>query len=146
MRLVAVVRSSTPSKSLSAPGPTSSPAAAVVRRGGSSPLLAICNAAAMLYLQAFGRRPTNVHAHYAGLNTMVVLLEQTLTAAERNLVALGEQDRLRDSRLIAQRALEDRLRDTVESMLGRRAIAVMSATDVGREVCAEILMLEPRVA
>jgi hypothetical protein len=64
--------------------------------------------------------------------------------AERNLAALGEQDRLRESRLIVQRALEDRLRDTVEGTLGRRAIAVMSAIDVDRDVCAEILTLEPR--
>ena len=89
--------------------------------------------------QAFGPGPTTVHAHYAGPNTIVVLLEQTLTAAERNLVALGEQDRLRESRLIAQRTLEDRLRDTVETTLGRRAIAVMGAIDIGRDVCAEVL-------
>ena len=104
----------------------------------------ICNATAALYQQAFGRGPTTVHAHYAGPNTMVVLLEQTLTAAERNLVALGEQDRLRESRLTAQRTLEDRLRDTVESTLGRRAIGVMSAIDIGRDVCAEVLTFEPR--
>jgi hypothetical protein len=53
-------------------------------------------------------------------------------------------DRLRESRLIVQHALEDRLRDTVEGTLGRRAIAVMSAIDVDRDVRAEILTLEPR--
>ena len=147
MRLVGVVgRGSMPSKSPSAQAAISSlAAAAIARRGGSRPLLAICNATAALYHQAFGRRPTNVHAHYAGPNTMVVLLEQTLTAAERGLVARGEQDRLCESRLIAQRALEGRLRDTVESTLGRRAIAVMSAIDIGRDVCAEVLTFEPRV-
>jgi uncharacterized protein YbcI len=133
------------SKSLSAQAAISSAAtAAVARRDRSRPLLVICNATAALYKQAFGRGPTTVHAHYAGPNTMVVLLELTLTAAERNLVALGEQDRLRESRLIAQRTLEDRLRDTVESTLGRRAIAVMSAIDIGRDVCAEVLTFEPR--
>jgi uncharacterized protein YbcI len=146
MRLVGVVgRSSMPPKSLAPQAAISSPAvAAVARRDGSSPLLAICNATVALYKQAFGRGPTKVQAHYAGPDTIVVLLEQTLTAAERNLVTLGEQDRLRESRLIVQRALEDRLRETVEGALGRRAIAVMSAIHVDRDVCAEILTLEPR--
>jgi uncharacterized protein YbcI len=140
-----VDRDSTSSKSLSAKAALESPAeAAVARREGSSPLLAICNATVALYKQAFGRGPTKVRAHYASPDTVVVLLEDTLTAAERNLVALGEQDRLRESRLIVQRVLEDRLRDIVEGALGRRAIAVMSAIDVDRDVCAEILTLEPR--
>jgi uncharacterized protein YbcI len=147
MRPVAVVgRRSMPSKSLSAKGALESrTAAAVAWREGSSPLLAICNATVALYKQAFGRGPTKVRAHYASPDTIVVLLEHTLTAAERNLVlvALGERDRLRESRLIVQRALEDRLRDTVEGTLGRRAIAVMRAIDVDRDVCAEILTLEP---
>jgi uncharacterized protein YbcI len=134
-----------PPKPLSVQAATGSPpAAAVGRRNASSPLRAICNATAALYEQAFDRGPTKVHAHYASPNAIVVLLEQTLTAAERNLVALGEQDRLRESRLIVQRALEDRLRDIVEATLGRRAIGVMSAIDVDRDVCAEILTLEPR--
>ena len=106
MRLVGVVgRGSMSSKSLSAQAAISSPAAAAVaRRDRSRPLLVICNATAALYQQAFGRGPTTVHAHDAGPNTMVVLLEQTLTAAERNLVALGEQDRLRESRLESRAA------------------------------------------
>jgi uncharacterized protein YbcI len=146
MRLVAVVgRWSVPSKALSAHAASGSPAPAAVAQGdAASPLRAICNATAELYEQAFGRGPTKVHAHYASPDAIVVLLEQTLTAAERNLVALGEQDRLRASRLIVQRTLQDRLRDTVEGTLGRRAIAVMSAIDVNRDVCAEILTLEPR--
>lgn len=148
MRLVGVVGPGVmPSRSLSEhAGSGSPPAAAVARRNASSPLLAICNATAALYKQAFGRGPTKVHAHYAGPNTIVVLLEQTLTPAERNLVALGEQDRLRESRLIVQRALEGRLRDTVEGTLGRHTIALMSAIDIDRDVCAEILTLEPRAA
>ena len=146
MRPQAVVgRDSMPSRFLSAEAAIESPAAAaVVWREASSPLLAISNATVALYKQAFGRGPTKVRAHYAGPDTIVVLLEQTLTGAERNLVALGEQARLRESRLIVQRALEDRLRDTVEGKLGRRAIAVMSAIDVDRDVCAELLTLEPR--
>jgi uncharacterized protein YbcI len=146
MRLVGVVGpSSMPSKSRAARAVLGSPEApAIAPREGSSPLLAICGATVALYKQAFGRGPTKVRAHFAGPDTMVVLLEQTLTAAERSLVALGEQDRLRESRLVVQRALEDRLRDIVESTLERRVIAVMTAIDVSRDLSAEVLTLEPR--
>jgi hypothetical protein len=116
----------------------------VARRDGSSPLLAICDATVALYKQAFVAGPRTCTRIMPAL-TQSSSCSQTLTAAERNLVALGEQDRLRESRLIVQRALEDRLRDTVEGTLGR-AIAVMSAIDVDRDVCAEILTLEPRAA
>jgi uncharacterized protein YbcI len=134
-----------PSKSVSVQAASGSPAAAAVaQHNASSPLRAICNATAALYEQAFGRRSPKVHAHYVSPDVIVVLLEQTLTAAERKLVAIGEQNRLRESRLIVQPALEDRLRDIVEATLGRRAIGVMSAIDVDRDVCAEILTLEPR--
>jgi hypothetical protein len=73
-----------------------------------SPMLEISNAMARLCKEAFGRGPTTARAQFAGPDTLVVLLESSLTVAERNLVAMGEHQRLREARLFFQYALEDR--------------------------------------
>ncbi|MGP0034389.1 MAG: Na-translocating system protein MpsC family protein [Solirubrobacteraceae bacterium] len=73
-----------------------------------------------LYKEAFGRGPTKARAHFADQDTLVVILENSLTVAERNLVALGEHQRLREARLFFQYALEEQFRGIVEEALGRR--------------------------
>jgi uncharacterized protein YbcI len=107
------------------------------------PLLAVCNAMVGVYKQAFGRGPTKARAHFAGPDTLVVLLEHTLTVAERNLVALGQHERLRELRLFTQYALEDELRSIVEAALGRRTIGFLSGIDIRQDLSVELLTLEP---
>ena len=63
-----------------------------------SPMLEISNAMVRLYKEAFGRGPTKARAQFAGPDTLIVILESSLTVAERNLVALGEHQRLRERR------------------------------------------------
>ena len=70
--------------------------------GAPSPLLDISNAMVRLYKETFGRGPTKARAHFAGPDTLAVLLEDTLTVAERRLVALGEHERVREHRLFLQ--------------------------------------------
>ena len=111
--------------------------------GARSPLLGLSNGMVGVYKHAFGRGPTKVRSHFAGPDVVVVILEATLTAAERNLVALGQHDRLRELRLIAHRALEQEIYMLVERVLGRRAVAHVSGIDLRRDVCAELMMLEP---
>jgi uncharacterized protein YbcI len=106
-------------------------------------LLAICNAMVALYKEVFGRGPTKVRAEFAGQDVVVVVLEQTLTTAERNLLALGQRQRLEETRLIAHRQIEHRVRSIAERILDRRVVAALSAIDVGRDVAAEVLTLEP---
>lgn len=111
---------------------------------GHAPLLALCNGMVGLYKEAFGRGPTKARAHFVGPDMLVVLLEHTLTVAERNLVAMGQHERLRELRLVAHYALEDSLRAIVERTLGRRTLAFMSGIDIRRDVCAELVTLEPQ--
>jgi uncharacterized protein YbcI len=110
----------------------------------AGPLLAVCNAMVGVYKQAFGRGPTKARAHFAGPDLLVVLLEHTLTVAERNLVALGQHERLRELRLFTHYALEDELRSIVEGALGRRTIAYMSGIDICRDLSVELMTLEPQ--
>jgi uncharacterized protein YbcI len=108
-----------------------------------SPMLEISNAMVRLYKEAFGRGPTKARAQFAGPDTLIVILESSLTVAERNLVALGEHQRLREARLFFQYALEDQFRGIVEQALGRRTVAFVSGIDAARDVAMEIFTLEP---
>ena len=111
-----------------------------------SPMLEISNAMVGLYKEAFGRGPTKARAQFAGQDTLVVILEASLTVAERNLVALGEHQRLREARLFFQYALEDQFRAIVEQALGRRTVAFVSGIDTERDVAIEVFTLEPAEA
>ncbi len=108
-----------------------------------SPMLEIANAMVRLYKEAFGRGPTKARAQFAGQDTLVVILESSLTVAERNLVAMGEHQRLREARLFFQYALEDQFRAIVEESLGRRTLAFVSGIDTARDVAVEVFTLEP---
>jgi uncharacterized protein YbcI len=108
-----------------------------------SPMLEISNAMVRLYKEAFGRGPTKARAQFAGPDTLVVILESSLTVAERNLVAMGEHQRLREARLFFQAALEDQFREIVEDALGRRTLAFISGMDTSRDVATEVFTLEP---
>lgn len=108
-----------------------------------SPMLEISNAMVRLYKEAFGRGPTKARAQFAGPDTLVVTLESSLTVAERNLVAMGEHQRLREARLFFQYALEDQFRGIVEQALGRRTMAFISGIDTARDVAMEVFTLEP---
>jgi uncharacterized protein YbcI len=108
-----------------------------------SPMLEISNAMVRLYKEAFGRGPTKARAQFAGPDTLVVILEHSLTVAERNLVAMGEHQRLREARLFFQYALEDQFRGIIEQALTRRTVAFASGIDTHRDVAVEVFTLEP---
>lgn len=119
-------------------------------RGGAalserSPMLEISNAMVRLYKEAFGRGPTKARAQFAGQDTLVVILENSLTVAERNLVMMGEHQRLREARLFFQYALEDQFRAIVEQALNRRTVAFISGIDTSRDVAMEVFTLEPEL-
>ena len=96
------------------------------------------------YKDALGRGPTKAHVHFAGADTLVVVLEDTMTVQERNLACLGEEERVRAFRLILASGLEDRLRSIVECALGRRTVAFVSGFDTARDVAVEVFTFEPQ--
>lgn len=109
----------------------------------ASPLLEISNVMVRLYKDAFGRGPTKARTRFSGQDTLVVLLEDTMTVAERRLVGLGEYARVREQRLFLQLAFEDLKRTEVERILARRTVALVCGIDPHRDVAAEVFTLEP---
>jgi uncharacterized protein YbcI len=94
-----------------------------------SMLMDISNEMVRLYKQQFGRGPTSVRTLWAGPDVLMVLLENTLTPAERNLVRLGEHERLRETRLCFQYASVREFCEPIERITGRTVRAFVSGTD-----------------
>jgi len=109
----------------------------------SSPLLQISNAIVRLYKGTYGRGPTKARAQFAGPDTLVVVLEDSMTVADRNLAAMGEHERVREGRLFFEHALEGDFRAVIEQALGRRTIAFVSGIDTRHDVAVEVFTLEP---
>src|SRR3954452_24830723 len=95
----------------------------------ASALMEISNAMVRLYKQQFGRGPTAARTHWAGPDVMVCVLEDTLTPAERNLVRLGENQRLRDIRMFFQYAMVREFCEPVEQITGRTVRSFHSSID-----------------
>jgi uncharacterized protein YbcI len=97
-----------------------------------------------LYKEQFGRGPTRVRSHFAGPDTVIVVLENTFTPAERNLASMGEHQRLRDTRLFFQYATENSMTTMVERIVERRVRAFISGIDTTKDISSEVFVLEPR--
>ena len=89
----------------------------------------ISNAMMSLFKNQFGRGPTRARAEWAGNDAIAVILEDTLTPAERNLVAMGEHQRLRDTRMFFQYASVREICEPIERITGRKVRAFVSGTD-----------------
>lgn len=97
-----------------------------------------------LYKEQFGRGPTKVRTNWAGPDMVVCVLEDTLTPAEKNLVRMGEHERLRETRLFFQHASIREFCEPVERLTGRRVRAFTSAIDtVADGLSVETFVLWP---
>jgi uncharacterized protein YbcI len=106
-------------------------------------LMEVSNAIVQLFKEQFGRGPTKARSHWAGPDALVCILRETFTPAEKNMVALGEHQRLRDVRLFFQAATEERFREVVSAIVGRRVESFMSAVDTTTDTAMEMFIFEP---
>jgi uncharacterized protein YbcI len=126
-----------------------------------SVLMEVSNAMVALHKEQFGRGPTSAKAVWAGADALVCFLEQTLTPAERNLVKMGQHQRLRDTRMFFQYATVREFCEPVERITGRTVRSFHSSIDTeadglsletfvfypeGREGPSRIALSEPSPA
>jgi uncharacterized protein YbcI len=113
------------------------------RAGGV--LAQVANEMVRLFKEQFGRGPTSARAAWAGPDVLTVVLESTLTPAERNLAALGEHARLRETRMVFQYASVREFCEPVERLTGRTVRAFSSGIDTEVDgLCVETFVLHPR--
>jgi uncharacterized protein YbcI len=114
--------------------------------GGRPPsaTMAISNEMVRLYKEQFGRGPTKTRTHWCGADVLTVVLENTLTPAERNLVKMGEHQRLRDLRMFVQYASVREFCEPVERITGRTVKAFISGVDTEADgLSTELFVLHP---
>ena len=111
---------------------------------GGAVLMQISNEMVRLFKEQFGRGPTSARAVWSGPDAITVFLEDTLTPAERNLAAMGEHERLRETRMYFQYASVAEMCEPVERFTGRKVRAFISGIDtVADGLAVETFVLHP---
>src|SRR4051794_41553456 len=127
---------------MAAAEPARAPADEIARSGQL--LTEISNEMVRLFKEQFGRGPTAVRSAWAGPDVVTVILEDTFTPAERNLAAMGEHERLRQTRQFFQYASVREFCEPVERLTGRTVRAFTSGTDTEVEgLSVETFVLYP---
>jgi uncharacterized protein YbcI len=103
----------------------------------------VANAMVQLHKEQFGRGPTKARANFAGDQMLICVLEDVLLPAERKLVEMGQQDRVRESRTSFQVATQPEFVTAVEQIVDRKVYAFASAVDPDRDVVFENFYFEP---
>jgi uncharacterized protein YbcI len=91
-----------------------------------------------------GRGPTKARTTIDG-GTVMVVLQDGLTKAERSLIEAGKEAEVLQLRRSFQETMRADLVGVVEGLTGCAVQAFMSANHVAPDVAAEIFLLEPSV-
>ena len=111
------------------------------QRGGV--LAAVSNAMVALHKDQFGRGPTRARSHFAGPDALVCVMEDMLLPAERTMVVMGDQQRVRETRVYLQVATADRFISVVEDLVHREVHAFASAADPDHDTVFEVFTFVP---
>jgi uncharacterized protein YbcI len=106
-------------------------------------LAAVSRTLVSLHKEQFGRGPTSARSHFAGRDTLVCVMEDALLPAERTMVKMGDQQRVRESRIAFQAATSDQFVSAIEAIVQREVMALASAIDPDRGVVWEVFNFAP---
>jgi uncharacterized protein YbcI len=109
----------------------------------SSVSSAISNLVVRVTREMTGRGPTQART-YMQEDLIVVVLRDTLTRGELQLVRNGRADHVRITRRYFQDAMREEIVSGVEELTGRRVIAFLSDSHFEPDLAVETLLLEPR--
>ena len=114
------------------------------RAGHGTVLAAVSNAMVVLHKEQFGRGPTKARSGFAGPDVLVCVLDSALLPAELKMVAMGQQDRVRDSRTAFQAATASEFVAAVQQIVGREVRAFASGVDPDANVVFETFFFAPQ--
>ena len=109
-----------------------------------SELSEISKAIVQLQKQFFGKGPMKARTSWAGDDALICLLGGGFTPVEQTLYESGRQEAVMSMRKAFQDAMESRMREEIERLIGRKVVAFMSAAHQDPDLSAEIFVLEPR--
>lgn len=97
-----------------------------------------------LFKEQFGRGPVKSVARWAGPDTIVCVLEETFSPAERKLIDLGQHQAVREMRAVLEHATVPEFVAPVEECTGRKVRGFTSAVDtVANGLAIETWTLHP---
>jgi uncharacterized protein YbcI len=102
----------------------------------------ISNAVVQLLHEYTGRGPTKAKTRISE-DLITVVLADTLTRAERNLVTAGNGKMVIEVRKEFQRVMRKDYVDAVEGLTDRKVIAFMSDNHIDPDIAIESFVLEP---
>lgn len=107
------------------------------------PMLAeVTNAVVGLHRTHYGKGPTRSKSYLMD-DVLICVMREVLTTVERTLIEAGEVERVRDTRLAFQDAMQDVFKAAVEQILGRRVLGYTSQVLVDEAVAIELFVLGP---
>ena len=112
------------------------------QEGAGSAAARISTGAVQLLHEYTGRGPTKARTE-VNRDSVTIVLADTLTKGERNLVEAGRAEHVLATRHAFQGVMRDDLVRLVEAALERRVIAFMSDNHIEPDLAAEVLVLEP---
>jgi uncharacterized protein YbcI len=104
---------------------------------------AISNLVVRVTRELTGRGPTQART-YMQEDMIAVVLRDTLTRGERQLVDNGRADHVRTTRRYFQDAMREDITRGIEELTGRKVIAFMSDNHFEPDLAVELVLLEPR--
>jgi uncharacterized protein YbcI len=113
-----------------------------VERGRGEIASAISTRTVQVMHEHTGRGPTKARTTI-DRDFISVVMEDSLTHAERNLVDSGLESTVLQTRHDFQRLMSDELIQLVEEETGRKVRAFMSDNHINPDVAAEVFVLEP---
>jgi uncharacterized protein YbcI len=122
--------------------PEGAPRDRQARPGGGELVRAISNAMVALHRRHYGRGPAAARSYlFDGM--VLCVLSDVYTHVEKTLLEAGQAERVRETRLLHQVAMEDEYRATVEEVTGRRVAGFVSTVGFDPDVAVELFFLEP---
>jgi uncharacterized protein YbcI len=103
---------------------------------------AISAAMVTLYHEVYGHDRTTAST-YINDNVVVCILEDILSAKEKELVAAGDESEVIEGRVAFQADREDDFSAAIERLTRRKVVAFMSANQTLPGIACEMFFLEP---
>ena len=89
-----------------------------------------------------GRGPTKAKTTL-GENAVFVVLQDTLTRGELNLVEAGESEAVLSLRRLWQQVMRGTCSRAIEELMGRKVVGFMSDNHIDPDIAVEVFILEP---
>jgi uncharacterized protein YbcI len=102
----------------------------------------ISTAMVKLLTEYTGRGPRQART-YLQDDLVTIVMRDSLTKAERSLIASDAAEHVLTTRGLVQTAMHKDITATVERLTGRRVVAMLSANHIDPDIMIENLLLEP---